>query len=62
MSKNHILILIVCCLLPLIGLVAIFLLKSQASIVLLAGLAILCPLSHLLMMGYLDKKSEGPHH
>lgn len=61
MSKNQTLILIICCLLPLIGLGAVFLLKIQVSIVALAVLAILCPLSHLILMG-LEHKGNELHH
>lgn len=39
-----------CCLVPLTGLVAILIFNLPANAVLLVGLALFCPLSHLLLM------------
>lgn len=62
MSKKHILIMIACCLIPLIALAAITVLRIPASKVLLASLALLCPLSHLLMMRFMGHEQEEGHH
>ena len=53
MKKSHLLIMILCCLIPVVALAAIFLFKVPVSSVLLYGLILLCPLSHLLMMKFM---------
>lgn len=50
MKKSHMWIMILCCLIPVIAFGAVFLFKIPLSNVLLYGIILLCPLSHLLMM------------
>jgi hypothetical protein len=49
-GNRHIWIMVLCCLIPVAALGAIFLLKIPASQVITVGLILLCPLSHVLMM------------
>ncbi len=48
--SKHILIMLACCLISFAALTAIMLFKVSVSNVLLIGLALACPLLHLLMM------------
>jgi hypothetical protein len=52
MKNHHLVIMVVGCLLPLAVLAAMFLFKLSVNPVLLYGLVLLCPISHLFMMGH----------
>jgi len=51
MKKSHLLLMLLCCLIPLAGIAAILLFRIPTSTVLYFGLVLLCPLMHILMMG-----------
>ena len=53
MKKSHLWIMLLCCLIPIVGLAAVFLFNIPVSNVVFFALVLLCPLSHLLMMKYM---------
>lgn len=54
MTKKHVWLMLACCLVPLAALAAIFLFNVPVNTVLLVGLALFCPLSHLFMMRFMS--------
>lgn len=59
MSKKHALIMLVCCLLPLIALGAILVFGLPVNTVVFIVLLLLCPLSHLVMMKYMGHDHQA---
>ncbi len=60
--NRHLLLMVLCCLLPIAALGAIFLFRVPVSGVLGAAIFLLCPLSHFLMMAFMrDKDHEHEH-
>ena len=50
MNRKHTLLMVLCCLIPLVGFAAISIFRIPANTVIYTGLALLCPVMHLLMM------------
>jgi len=61
MNKKHMWLMLACCLIPLAGLAAIFFFKIPASTALLVGMAVFCPLSHVLMMVFMGRNHGETH-
>ena len=63
MKKSHMLLMLLCCLIPVVGLAAVYFFKVPLSNVLLFGMILFCPISHLLMMKYMghDHSSTEEH-
>ena len=69
MKKSHMFLMLLCCLIPIIGLTAVYFFKVPLNNVLLYGMLLLCPLSHILMMKFMghdhssaDQHSRHQHH
>lgn len=58
MHRKHLLLMILGCVLPIAVLAAVFLFQVEVGKPLLFAIILLCPLSHLLMMGGLG---HGEH-
>jgi len=58
MSKKHTIIMVACCVIGMGAVAAIFLFKLPVNSVLVGLMLLVCPLSHLLMMGAMGNKGH----
>lgn len=61
MSKKHILMMLACCLVPVVGLALVYFFNIPISKVLWGAMILICPLSHLLMMRFMGHDHNAPH-
>lgn len=59
MTRKHLILMAIGCLLPLAALATIFIFQVEVSTLLLFGLFLLCPAMHLLTMR--DHMGQSPH-
>jgi len=60
MKRSHWLLMLLCCLIPFVGIAAIVLFRIPASSVLYVALGLACPLLHLAMMGSMRHDHGSP--
>ena len=60
MKKSHMWMMILCCLIPVAGLVAVYFFQIPLSKVVFFGMMLLCPISHLLMMKFMGHDHSAP--
>ena len=69
MKKSHMFLMLLCCLIPVAGLVAVYFFKLPLNNVLFYGMILFCPISHLVMMKFMghdhsssESNTQHQHH
>ena len=60
MKKSHMWMMILCCLIPVAGLAAVYFFQIPLSKVVFFGIMLICPISHLLMMKFMGHDHSSP--
>ena len=58
MSRKHFFLMMLCCLVPVAALGAIFLFQIPLNTLLFFGLVLICPISHIIIMLYMDRNHD----
>jgi uncharacterized membrane protein len=53
MKKSHMWLMLLCCLIPVAGILLVTIFKVPLNNVLFYGMILICPLSHILMMRFM---------
>lgn len=53
MKKSHMWLMLLCCLPPVAAIIAVYVFRVPFNNVLLYGMILICPLSHILMMRFM---------
>ncbi len=57
-DRRHLWLMVICCLIPVVALAAVWLFNIPVSGPVLIALVLLCPLSHVALMGLLMRQSQ----
>ena len=60
MKKSHMWLMLLCCLIPVVGILLVSVFKFPLNNVLFYGMILLCPLSHILMMRFMGHDHSSP--
>jgi hypothetical protein len=61
MSKKHSLLMLACCLIPLAAFGAVTIFHIPLNQILIFGMILVCPLSHILMMRFMNHGENHDH-
>jgi uncharacterized membrane protein len=60
MKKSHMWVMLLCCLVPVVGILLVSVFNVPLNNVLFYGMILLCPLSHILMMKFMGHDHSAP--
>jgi hypothetical protein len=62
MKKSHMWLMLLCCLIPVAGILLVSVFRVPLNNVLFYGMILLCPLSHILMMRFMGHDHSSSQH